>query len=403
MENDNLNLRNNLSDFISDDENEEFGCLSTMISDANFNGLHEEYSATAGFHHSQLPDPQVSSHPNFAGSFPDSISYTDIDWSFDRSRLGLSSQNWSNSIFTNTKNKTNASFHVRSPELASICRVPVRSQEAEGRHLIGYDRETNNHNLQSSECEDQIDLNITAICSGFQPHCLQELDAETFDVGCHTNTTTALNKADKISGFKDNLEDIPNLTTFPQNPVGVRCSNFINFSLNPSSVFQPSIIVGGDNPFPTPSNEDCLSPDVFQGNEDILNSLINAAPSTTESIKSQIGISSQSWFTDLESCLLRRNQNHWPSEEKSHTDARNFSSEYPTNAPSLGISATISVPDQSFEYNQSAGAGASQPPQNVGNSLTTGTTFSVFITLLDFKLTVSSSYDRRNDFKLDKF
>lgn len=347
MENDNLNLQNHLSDFISEDENEELRCLGTMTSDANFSGLHEEYSAAAGFHHSQSPNPPVSSHPNLAGSFSDSISYTDIDWSFDSSRLGLSPQNWSHSIFTNPKNKTNASFHVRNPELASICRLPVRSQEAEGLHLLGCDRETNNHNLQSSECEDQIDLNITTICSGFQPHCLNALDSETSDVGCHTNATTALNKADKISGFKDNSGDIPNLTTFPQNSVGVRCSNFINFSLHPSSVFQPSIIVGRDNPFPTPSNEDGLSPDVIQGNEDILNSLINAAPSTTESINSQIGISSQSWFTHLESCLLKRDRSQQPSEEKSHTDVRNFSSEFPTFAPSRGISATISVPDRS--------------------------------------------------------
>ncbi|KAE8646421.1 uncharacterized protein LOC105436188 isoform X2 [Cucumis sativus] len=367
MENDNLKLRNNLSDFISDDENEELGCLDTIRSDVNFNRLHEEYSTAAGFHHSQFSDPPVSSRPKFAGSFSDTISYTDIDWSFDSSRLGLSSQNWSRNMFTNPENKTNTSFHVRNPELSSICRFPVRSQEAEGLDLIGCDTETNNHNLLSSKCEDQIDLNIAAICSGFQTHCLQEHDAESFNVGYHTNPTTALNRTDKISGYKDNSGNIPNLTTFPQNSVGVRCSNFINFSLHPSSVFQPSIIVGGDNPFPRPSNEDDLSADVVQCNEDILKSLRNAAPSTTESINSQIGISSRSWFTDLESCLHRKDQSQQPIEE---TDVRNFSSEFPTYAPSLGISTTISVPDQSVEHDQSAGP--SQPPQNFGNSLTTG-------------------------------
>ncbi|KAL4039096.1 uncharacterized protein E5676_scaffold459G001450 [Cucumis melo var. makuwa] len=366
MENDNLKLRNSLSDFISDDENEEFGCLDTIRSDVNFNGLHEEYSTAAGFHHSQFSDPPVSSHPKFAGSFSDTISYTDIDWSFDSSRLGLSSQNWSHSMFTNPENKTNTSFHVRNPELSSICRFPLRSQEAEGLDLIGCDRDANNHNLQSSKCEDQIDLNIAAICSGFQTHCLQEHDAETFNVGYHTNPTTSLNRTDKISGYKDNSGNIPNLTTFPQNSVGLRCSNLINFSLHPSSAFQQSIIVGGDNPFPRPSNDDGWSADVMKCNEDILKSLRSAAPSTTESINSQIGISSRSWFTDLESCLHRRDQSQQPIEE---TDVRNFSSEFPTYAPSLGISATISVPDQSFEHDQS---GPSQPPQNFGDSLTTG-------------------------------
>lgn len=342
MENDNLNLRNKLSDFISDDENEELSCLGTMRSDANFKGLHEEYSAAAGFHHSQFSDPPVSlSHPNFSGPFSDSISYTDIDWSFDASRFGLSSQNWSQSIFTNTKNKTNTSFHVRSPEHPSICRVPVRSQAAEGLHVIGCDRETNNHNLQSSACEEQIDLNITAICSGFQPHCLEELNAETLDVECQTS------KTDKISGFRDNTGDTPKLTTFSENSVGVKCSNFINFSLHPSSVFQPSIIVGEDKPFPTPSND--LNPAVVQGNEDILHSLKIAAPSSTESINSQIGLSSQSWFTDLESCLLRRDQSQQPYEQQSHTDVWNCISEFSKFAPSLGVSATISVPDQSCE------------------------------------------------------
>ncbi|XP_022991862.1 uncharacterized protein LOC111488380 isoform X2 [Cucurbita maxima] len=367
MEKDNLNLRNKLSGFISDDENEESRCLGTIRSDANFNGLHEEYSAASGLHHSQFPDPSVSSHPNLAGSFSDSISYTDIDWSFDGSRLGLSSQKWSNSIYANPKNKTNASFRIRSPELASICRVPARSHEAEGIHRV-----TNNHNFHSAECEDQIDLNITAICSALQPHGLEELDAEALDVGCQTKATTALNKADKISGFKDNSGDIPNLTTFPQNSVGLRCSNFINFSLHQSSVFQPSIIVGGDNPFPTPSftDDSGLTPAVVQGDEDILNSLKNAPPLTTESVNSKIELSSQCWFTDLESCLLRRDQSQRPSEQKSHPDVRNFTSEFPTFAPSLGISATISVPDQSVELVQSAGP--SQPPQNVGNALASG-------------------------------
>ncbi|CAK9326045.1 unnamed protein product [Citrullus colocynthis] len=86
MENDNLNLQNNLSDFISEDENEVLRCLGTMRSDANFNGLHEEYSAAVGFHHSLFPNPPVSFHPNLASSFSDSISYTDIDWSFDSSQ-----------------------------------------------------------------------------------------------------------------------------------------------------------------------------------------------------------------------------------------------------------------------------------------------------------------------------
>lgn len=320
MGNDNLNLQNNLSDsIIPDDGNEELRCLGTMRTDSNFNGLHEEFSAAAGFHHSQFPDAPVSfSHPNFAGSFSDSISYTDIDWSFDGSRLGLSSQNWSHSILTNAKSKTNAPFHVRTPEVPSICRVPMRHQAAEGLHIVG---ETNNHNFQSSGCGEKIDLNITAIRSGFQPHSLEKLDSET-------------NKADNISGFSENS-------------VGIRCNNFINFSLHPSSVFQPSIIVGEENPLPTPRNEDDLNAAVGQSNADIPNALQLAASSRTASSNSQIGLSSRSWSTDLEPCTLRRDQSQQPSEHQSYIDTRNCSSECSTFSPSLGIFATISVPDRS--------------------------------------------------------
>lgn len=352
MENDNLNLRNMLSDFISNNENEKMRFLSSIGSDAKFNELNEENSEATEFHHSQFPDPSASfCHSEIARSFSAvPISYTDIDWSFNDPRLGVSSENWSHSIVTNSKNNTNASFSVRSPELTSSCRVPVRSKEAEGVHIIGCDIETNNHNLQSSGYEDQVDRNIPAIRSGVQPSCLEELDSETLDVECQTKAPQALNKTDKISGFENGSGDIPYLTTFSENSVDVRRSNLTNFSnfyLHPSSIFQPSIIIGEDNYFSTPSNEDNLSSAAVQDNDDILNSLKIAASSISAPSDSQIGLSSQSWFPDLKSCLLRRDQIQGPSEQKPHTDVRNFSSEFSTFAPSLGTSATISVPDQS--------------------------------------------------------